>query len=132
MEQRFREKGIKMVSDGTDTHLLLLDVSDFTDGSKLETVLEQIQIAANKNTIPGDTSALKPHGLRIGTPAMTTRGLSADGFRDVVDLIVESMRVCQSMGKVKNKEVVSKLDATWVQDMRQRVLDLTKGLLVIE
>lgn len=53
----------------------------------MERVLELVNIAANKNTVPGDKSALIPHGLRLGSPAMTTRGLTADAFTQVVAYI---------------------------------------------
>lgn len=57
------------------------------DGARAERVLEEVGIAVNKNTCPGDKSALKPGGLRIGAPALTSRNLKEDDFRKVVDFI---------------------------------------------
>ena len=68
------KKNYSLVSGGTDNHLLWIDLTGKgIDGGRLETVLEQANIFVNKNTIPGDKSAVIPHGLRIGTPCITTR-----------------------------------------------------------
>lgn len=94
MENEFRKLGYNMVSDGTDTHLLLLDLrSKKIDGARVERVLELVNIATNKNTIPSDKSALIPSGLRLGSPAMTTRGLSNEDFKEVVGFIDESIKL---------------------------------------
>ena len=68
--------GYNIVSGGTDNHLVLVDLkSKGVDGARVERVLELVGVASNKNTVPGDKSAMKPGGLRMGSPAMTTRGL---------------------------------------------------------
>lgn len=74
------KRGNKIVTDGTDNHLLLLDVRPHSlTGSKLEKACDEVHITLNKNTIIGDKSAITPGGVRIGTPAVTTRGyLEAD------------------------------------------------------
>ena len=67
--------GHKLVTDGTENHLLLLDVRPHgLTGSKLEKACDEVHITLNKNTIIGDKSAVTPGGVRIGTPAVTTRG----------------------------------------------------------
>lgn len=69
------ELGHTIVTGGTDNHLLLVDLrSHGKTGDEVGRVLESVGISVNKNTIPGDTSALKPSGIRLGTPAVTTRG----------------------------------------------------------
>ena len=80
MEKAFGEEGIKMVSGGTDNHLLLLDLRhDNITGKEAETLLDSIGIYTNKNMVPYDTrSPFDPSGLRLGTPAITTRGLLQD------------------------------------------------------
>ncbi|KAJ3363013.1 Serine hydroxymethyltransferase, cytosolic [Kappamyces sp. JEL0680] len=94
MEDEFKTLGYDLVSGGTDTHLLLVDLrSKKIDGARVERVLELINIAANKNTIPSDKSALIPHGLRIGSPAMTTRGLDASEFKQIVRFIDEAIQL---------------------------------------
>lgn len=68
-------RGYHLVGGGTDNHLVLVDVkkSRGIDGARVERVLELINISVNKNTVPGDTSAMMPGGIRMGAPAMTTR-----------------------------------------------------------
>ncbi|KAI8051954.1 serine hydroxymethyltransferase-domain-containing protein [Syncephalis plumigaleata] len=90
----------QLVSGGTDTHLLLIDLRDKgIDGARVERVLELANIAANKNTVPGDHSAFVPGGLRIGTPAMTSRGLNEDDFAQVAEFIDRAVQITQSINK---------------------------------
>ncbi|XP_068193046.1 serine hydroxymethyltransferase, cytosolic [Antennarius striatus] len=78
----------KIVTGGSDNHLILLDLrSKGTDGGRAEKVLEACAIACNKNTCPGDKSALRPSGLRFGSPALTSRGLMEDDFKKVAEFI---------------------------------------------
>ncbi|XP_037664053.1 serine hydroxymethyltransferase, cytosolic isoform X1 [Choloepus didactylus] len=73
---------------GSDNHLILVDLrSKGTDGGRAEKVLEACSIACNKNTCPGDKSALRPSGLRLGTPALTSRGLLEKDFQKVAHFI---------------------------------------------
>merc|ERR1712118_375959 len=63
------------ISGGTSNHLCLIDLRPKgVDGARAERIMEMAHIAVNKNTVPGDTSALVPGGIRIGTPALTSRG----------------------------------------------------------
>ncbi|KAI9593242.1 serine hydroxymethyltransferase-domain-containing protein [Syncephalis fuscata] len=95
-----RNRQYRLVTDGTDTHLLLIDLRDkAVDGARVERVLELANIAANKNTVPGDRSALIPGGLRIGTPAMTSRGLNEDDFAEVANLIDRAVQITQTISK---------------------------------
>lgn len=90
----FTSRGYELVSGGTDTHLLLVNLrSKGIDGARVERVLELVNIAANKNTVPGDKSALIPGGLRIGTPAMTSRGLKEDDFVKVAEFIDRAVQI---------------------------------------
>lgn len=92
-----QEKGHKIVTGGTDTHLFLLDVRDLgIDGAKVDIVMENASISVNRNTVPGDKSALRPGGIRVGTPALTSRNLKESdmekvaGFmNDCIELTVE-------------------------------------------
>ena len=73
---------------GTDNHLLLVDLRPTqVGGARCEKILEDISVVCNKNTCPGDLSALKPSGLRFGTAALTSRNLTAEDFEKVVDFI---------------------------------------------
>ena len=86
--------GHKLVSGGTDNHLVLVDLKPKgVDGARVERVLELCGIASNKNTVPGDKSALRPGGLRLGTPAMTTRGFTAEDFKRVADIVHRGVNI---------------------------------------
>lgn len=92
--------GYNIVSGGTDNHLVLVDLKDKgVDGARVERVLELVAVTSNKNTVPGDKSAMKPGGLRLGTPAMTTRGFGPDDFRRVADIIHRAVDISQRVDK---------------------------------
>lgn len=81
LASQLQQRGYHLVSGGTDNHLLLVDLRpNGMDGARAEKVLEMISIAVNKNTVPGDKSAFTPGGIRMGTHAMTTRGLVEKDF----------------------------------------------------
>ncbi|CEJ91904.1 Putative Serine hydroxymethyltransferase [[Torrubiella] hemipterigena] len=105
LENVFKQLGHKLVADGTDSHMVLLDLRKHSlDGARVETVLEQINIACNKNAIPGDKSALSPGGIRIGTPAMTSRGFGEKEFEKVANYIDESIKICKEIQASLPKE----------------------------
>ena len=87
-------RGLKLFSGGTDTHLMLLDLRGTgVSGKELETLLDEANITANKNSIPNDTaSPFNPNGLRIGTPAVTTRGMDEDAMRVIGECIADIIR----------------------------------------
>lgn len=111
--EQLSKRGFKLVSGGTDNHLILIDLSTMgIDGARLETILEKINIAANKNTIPGDKSALFPSGLRVGTPAMTTRGFKTEEFSKVAEFIDSATKMAialKSQESPDTSDVRSKL-----------------------
>jgi len=81
-------KDYDLVTKGTDIHLILVNLKNKqTDGNRCDKVLEAIGIACNKNTCPGDKSALRPSGLRLGSPALTSRGLVESDFVQVAEFI---------------------------------------------
>ena len=82
-------KGLTIVSGGTDTHVMLVDVRNTgLTGKEAEHLLDEIGITANKNTIPFDpASPFVTSGVRLGTPALTTRGLKADDMKEIADII---------------------------------------------
>lgn len=82
------KRGHTIATGGTDNHLILWDVRSLgLTGSKADMVLERASITANKNSLPGDKSAINPGGVRLGTPALTTRGLDENDFDQVADFL---------------------------------------------
>ena len=98
LEEAFRKEGISMVSGGTDNHLILLDFSktDLT-GKQLETWLEEANITVNKNTVPNEPrSPFVTSGVRVGTPAVTTRGFKEADMASVAAWITRVVREGES------------------------------------
>ncbi|WP_126664773.1 serine hydroxymethyltransferase [Haloterrigena salifodinae] len=89
--ERLAKNGFSLVSEGTDNHLVLVDLREShpdTSGGDAEEALEEAGIVLNGNTVPGETrSPFDPSGIRAGTPALTTRGFDEDDCRTVADLI---------------------------------------------
>lgn len=101
--------GYNIVSGGTDNHLVLVDLKDKgVDGARVERVLELVGVASNKNTVPGDKSAMKPGGLRMGTPAMTTRGFQPEDFKRVADIVHRAVGITQSVDKLAREDAEKK------------------------
>lgn len=89
LSDELQKQGIRVVSGGTDTHVLLTDMKAIgITGKVAQTVLDEIGITANRNTIPFETlSPFVTSGIRLGSPALTTRGLKEDDFKEVADII---------------------------------------------
>lgn len=93
-----KERDYNLVTNGTDNHLLLVDLrSKGISGSKAEYVCEKVDISLNKNAVFGDTSAINPGGVRIGTPALTTRGLREEDFIRVGELLDKCFELCSKV-----------------------------------
>ncbi|KAF2904617.1 hypothetical protein ILUMI_01555 [Ignelater luminosus] len=102
-----QEKGYKIATGGTDVHMLLVDLRGTgISGAKAERILEEISIACNKNTVPGDKSALNPSGFRLGTPAITTRGLVETDIDKVVDFIDRGLKLAKEASVVSGPKLV--------------------------
>lgn len=90
LAQELISKGYRIITGGTDNHIVLIDVkSKGITGSKYEKLAELCDISVNKNMIATDTSALSPSGIRLGTPAMTSRGFHKEEFKKVSELLDE-------------------------------------------
>ena len=113
LSNTLKENGFKIISGGTSNHLMLVDVKSIgITGKEAEEVLEKINITCNKNTIPNETESPRvTSGIRLGTPAMTTRGFTKEDFHGVGLIISEALK------NKDNEEALSKL--------RCRVLKLT-------
>jgi len=87
------ELGHKLMTNGSDNHLLLWSLRDHKiTGSKIEFACELANITVNKNTIKGDKNAMSPYGIRLGTPALTTRGFKENDFEKVAEFLDEVLK----------------------------------------
>ena len=111
LENEFRKLDYKLVADGTDSHMVLLDLRpNGVDGARVEYVLEQVNIACNKNAVPGDKSALTPGGIRIGAGAMATRGMGEADFARVASYIDKCIKIAKDVQKSLPKEANKQKD----------------------
>ena len=112
MADEFKKLGIRVVSGGTDNHLMVIDVSPFSVGSKrIQEELDKAGIYVNRNTIPFDKKPpFNPSGIRVGSPAITSRGFKEKESRQMADLIVKIIRnIDDKEAKDEVKAVVKKL-----------------------
>jgi glycine hydroxymethyltransferase len=92
--QALVDLGHKLVTDGTDNHLLLWNLRPVgLTGSKVEKLCEKAEITVNKNSIVGDKSAASPSGIRLGSPALTSRGLKEEDFKQVAAFLDEAVKI---------------------------------------
>jgi len=125
-------KGYDIQTCGTDNHLMLwsLRKQDLT-GSKLEKTCERAGITINKNTVVGDTSALTPSGVRLGTPALTSRGLKEDHMRKVAEFLDEAVKISLRIQKAVGKKLTDFIPAIEndeeVKALKAKVEEFAKG-----
>ena len=117
LSDRLIEKGFKIFSGGTDTHLMLIDLRSFgVTGKDAQASLGRSNITCNKNGIPFDTeSPMITSGIRLGTPACTTRGFGEEEFKLIGDLIFKVIK-----GLSLNKEDNSKIE----REVQKEIIDL--------
>ena len=112
--ESLQKEGFKIISDGTDNHLLVVDVKSSVGltGKQAEEILDKINITVNKNVIPYDKEKISnTSGIRLGTPAMTTRGLKEEEFKQIGQIIASTLK------NIDNEEVL--------QENKKQVLELT-------
>ena len=109
LAQELIKKDVKIISGGTDNHLMLIDLSnERLKGSQLESLLDEVGIYANKNTIPYDEgSAFNPSGLRIGTPAITTRGMGEEEMKQIAKWISQIIKSSDFDKEAIKKQVIT-------------------------
>jgi glycine hydroxymethyltransferase len=112
MAAQLQSRGLKLVSNGTDNHLLLVDLRSISmTGKRADQLMGEINITSNKNTVPFDPeSPFVTSGLRLGSPAMTTRGMGADEFTEIANIIADCL--------------INPEDEAVKQDCRRRVASL--------
>ena len=117
MAEEFTNRWYKLVTWGTDNHMIVVDFSGTNlDGSISEKALDKIGISTSKSTIPDDPNPpFRPSGLRIGTPAMTTRGVKEDDMRTIVDFMHQAF----TLATQENNE-------QWFTKLRQEVIAFAK------
>ncbi|MBQ6820383.1 MAG: serine hydroxymethyltransferase [Clostridium sp.] len=95
LSEELKNYGFKIVSDGTDNHLILIDLNNKNiTGKEAEHILDSIGITVNKNTVPNETkSPFVTSGIRIGTPAVTSRGFNAEDMKEIASIINDSLSV---------------------------------------
>src|SRR5438128_7436001 len=115
LAETLASEGFRIISGGTDTHLMLVDVfSKGMLGSEAEKALGEAAITVNKNAIPFDTNPpMKPSGIRIGTPALTTRGMKEPQMRQIGRWISEALH--------------QRTDGTALRKIRGRVLEMAEA-----
>lgn len=107
MSEKFVELGVKLVSGGTDNHLMLLDLTGTgVSGKELETMLDEVNITVNKNSIPFDTTPPSvTSGVRIGTPSITSRGFDEEDSRKVAEIIARVIKEKEASFDYAREEV---------------------------
>lgn len=125
LAEGLKRRGCKLVTDGTDNHLMLWDLRPFGVSSSLfEEVCEACCITVNKSAVYGDSSSFQPGGVRIGTPAMTTRGCSEADFDMVADFLHRAMVLTAALQKENPKQPQRLLGChSDVQALRAKVED---------
>jgi glycine hydroxymethyltransferase len=101
------ELGYTMATGGTENHLVLWDMRpQGVTGSKMETLCDKAFITLNKNAVYGDRSALSPGGVRVGSPALTTRGFKEEEFRQVAQFLHRAVKLCVEIQEAVGKKLV--------------------------
>jgi len=113
--EKLVEKGLALATGGTENHLCLIDLRPIgVTGSKMEKICDKCSITLNKNCVPGDRSALSPGGIRVGAPAMTTRGFKEEDFEWIADVLhrvaLLAKKIQTDIGSKKLKDFVAALD----------------------
>ena len=120
-------KGEKFITGGSDNHLLMWDVRPHgLTGSKLEKVLEQMHITTNKNSLIGDKSAMNPGGIRIGMPAMTTRGFKEKEFEKIGEFLIKSVEVAKRIQDKSGKALKDFLPAVEADEELKKLSEEVK------
>lgn len=126
------KRGHVLATGGTDNHLMLWDVRPMgLTGSKVEKVLELASVTTNKNSIPGDTSAINPGGVRLGTPALTSRGLDEKDFDCVAEFLHRGSQLAVQAQSVAELELKSKQEAGDEDALKRKKVPLKDFLSVL-
>lgn len=132
LAKELQSHGLQLLTGGTDNHLLLIDLKpQGLTGAKLQLVCDFVNLTLNKNSIPGDSSAVAT-GVRIGTPAMTTRGFGAEEFKKVAGFVKEAVDICCEIQEQSGKKLADfrqhvKATHPRIADLRERVTAMARS-----
>ena len=133
-EALVKTHGYTVVSGGTDNHLMLVDLRPVgLDGARAEKVMERCLITLNKNAVPGDTKPMVPGGVRIGTPAMTSRGLVEKDFKQVAEFLHRGIQLAKSIVEAspEARSSLKKFDAMLDADAaKKKAIDALKQEII--
>jgi glycine hydroxymethyltransferase len=123
--------GYTLVTGGTDNHLVLVDLKpQKVLGSKVQVLCDFARITLNKNTVPGDASAMNPGGVRIGSPAMTSRGAQAHHFVQIAQFFDEAVKLAIQVQAESGPKLVDftprAKENPQVAELRSRVFEFSK------
>eukprot|EP00916_Digyalum_oweni_P005554 GHVL01009703.1.p1 GENE.GHVL01009703.1~~GHVL01009703.1.p1 ORF type:complete len:411 (+),score=56.63 GHVL01009703.1:223-1455(+) len=135
LADKLQSLNLKLVADGTDNHMILCDLRPLgVTGSKVETVCDAANITLNKNAVCGDASALSPGGIRIGSPAMTSRGCTQKDFEKIAEMLYEAIQISIEIQEKHGKKLVDFNKGVAgnpkIADLKRRVIEMTKNLLM--
>jgi glycine hydroxymethyltransferase len=106
LAEELKKRNFKLYTDGTDNHLMIIDLKPLNlDGKTAESLLERANIIANRNSLPNDTSPFNPTGIRLGTPAITSRGMKEREMKKIAEFFERILIENENPEKVK-KEVI--------------------------
>ena len=119
-------RGYQLVTKGTDNHLVLWDLRpEGVTGSKMEKACDMCHITLNKNAVVGDVSAMTPGGVRIGAPAMTSRGLKEADFEEIAEFLHQVLEECKRVqatsGKLLKDFTAGLESSKVIQEIRNKV-----------
>ena len=132
------ERGVKLVSNGTDNHMILIDLTPYGKGLGvfLQDALDLASMTVNKNTIPGDPSSpFYPSGVRLGTPAITTRGMKEEEMKIIATWIAQVANEIKNYRLPENKEEIKPYlkkfreemtENQTIKEIKQEVLEFSK------
>ncbi|WOG85822.1 hypothetical protein DCAR_0105015 [Daucus carota subsp. sativus] len=133
-KETLTDMGYELVSGGTENHSVLVNLKNKgIDGSKVEKVLESVAIAANKNTVPGDVSAMVPEAIRMGTPALTSRGFSEPDFINAAVQLASRIKANTKGPKLKDfvKTIKDGIYQSEITKLKHEVEEYAKQFLTV-
>eukprot|EP01132_Coremiostelium_polycephalum_P003970 gene3970-4966_t len=131
MGDELKKRGYSLVTNGTDNHLVLWDLRpQGITGSKIEKACDEAHITVNKNAVYGDTNAIAPGGIRLGAPALTSRGLEEKDFVKVVDFLDRVVKISiyiqSKVGKKMPDFQKAISESTEFKELRKEVIEFSK------